>query len=165
MSNNDMMKAISFSHPSKPLDIKISETSKPVMKDDEILIKVRAFGLNFADTMARTGNYADAPPFPFIPGYEISGEIIDIGLESSNHVNFKKGDYVIAFTRFGGYAEFAVAKYFAVFLKPNDLSFEDAASIPVIYLIFIISPSSLFNFTLLRSILSLLIIVYLILAL
>jgi NADPH:quinone reductase-like Zn-dependent oxidoreductase len=40
----------------------------PTIKEDEVLIQVKAFGLNFADIFARNGNYGDAPPFPFVMG-------------------------------------------------------------------------------------------------
>jgi NADPH2:quinone reductase len=46
---------------------------QPVINDDQVLIQVEYFGLNFADVSARKGNYQDAPPFPFVPGYEVSG--------------------------------------------------------------------------------------------
>lgn len=54
---------------------KIVKMKKPIIKDDEVLIQVEFFGLNFADISARKGNYADAPPFPFVAGYEVSGKL------------------------------------------------------------------------------------------
>jgi len=51
----------------------------PTLKKDHVIIKVKAFGLNFADVLARKGYYPDAPKFPFVPGYEVSGIIIAIG--------------------------------------------------------------------------------------
>lgn len=60
-SYGDSMRAIIFQKPCSPKDLQISTTSKPKMLSDEILIKVKAFGLNFADTLARKGTYNDAP--------------------------------------------------------------------------------------------------------
>lgn len=129
---NESMRAIIFEKACSPADLKISNTKMPLLKSDEILIKVKAFGLNFADILARTGNYPDAPDFPFIPGYEVSGDIVDFGEEALQKVEgLEKGDSVIAFTRFGGYSEYVTTKYYCALKKPDQISYEDAASIPV----------------------------------
>ncbi len=86
------------------------EMDVPTPKDHEILIKVEGFGLNFADVMARLGMYQDAPPLPAVLGYDVVGKISAIGAKVSK---FKLGDRVVALTRFGGYAEFAIAQEFA----------------------------------------------------
>ena len=86
------------------------EMDVPTPKDHEILIKVEGFGLNFADVMARLGMYQDAPPLPAVLGYDVVGKISAIG---PNVSQFKLGDRVVALTRFGGYAEFAIAQEFA----------------------------------------------------
>jgi NADPH:quinone reductase-like Zn-dependent oxidoreductase len=73
----------------------------PVLKSNDILIQVEAFGLNFADVMARLGLYREAPPFPCVVGYEVVGIIEAVG-ENVSKDNI--GKRVVAFTRFGGYA-------------------------------------------------------------
>lgn len=70
-------------------------------KDDEVLIKTESFGLNYADVMARLGLYRECPPLPTIIGYEAVGRVEKIGAAVQN---FKVGDRVLAFSRFGGYA-------------------------------------------------------------
>ena len=75
--------------------------------DDEVGVEVEAFGLNFADVMARLGLYRDCPPLPTIIGYEAVGKVIKIG-KNIGHV--KIGDRVIAFTRFGGYAQYVLTQ-------------------------------------------------------
>ena len=85
----------------------VRETEKPSLSPDQILIKVAAFGLNFADVMARLGLYKAAPPLPAILGYDVVGHIEECG---SNISGLKVGDRVVALTRFGGYAEYAVAE-------------------------------------------------------
>ncbi|MDA3614893.1 quinone oxidoreductase family protein [Polluticaenibacter yanchengensis] len=77
---------------------------------DYILIKVEAFGLNYADVTARIGNYRDAPPMPAVLGYDVAGEVIAVGKEVTMHA---VGDRVVALTRFGGYAEYAVTNQMA----------------------------------------------------
>lgn len=83
----------------------VRETPKPVPKAGEALIKVEAFGLNFADIMARKGMYKDAPPIPSVIGYDVVGTVERVG---SNVTNLLEGDRVTALTRFGGYAEYAI---------------------------------------------------------
>lgn len=83
----------------------VREIPKPVPKEGEVLVKVEGFGLNFADIMARKGMYQDAPPLPSLIGYDICGKVEEVG---SHVINVAEGDRVIAMTRFGGYAEYAV---------------------------------------------------------
>lgn len=84
----------------------IREAVIPAIQSGEVLINVKAFGLNYADVMARKGLYPEMPPMPAILGYDVCGEVVEIGEEVSD---FKIGDHVTALTRFGGYAEYAVA--------------------------------------------------------
>jgi NADPH:quinone reductase-like Zn-dependent oxidoreductase len=67
----------------------------------EVLIEVEAFGLNFADVVARLGMYRECPPLPAVVGYEVVGRIQKTG-DAITHVS--EGDRVVAFTIFGGYA-------------------------------------------------------------
>ena len=80
----------------------IRETEIPKIGDGEVLIKVESFGLNFADVMARRGLYGDAPKMPCIMGYEVVG-VVEKTDEKNQHLLGKR---VVAFTRFGGYAEY-----------------------------------------------------------
>ncbi|MFN8277228.1 MAG: zinc-binding dehydrogenase [Chitinophagales bacterium] len=72
----------------------------------EVLIEVEGFGLNFADIMARTGQYPDAPPMPCVLGYDVAGRVVAAGSEVQQ---VKVGDRVTALTKFGGYARYAIA--------------------------------------------------------
>lgn len=121
------MKAIQIQHFRKdPSNLKLIECDVPRPKMGEVLIKVEAFGLNFADIMARKGKYRDAPPLPFIPGYDVVGHIVEINDESSNlHI----GDRVCALTRFGGYAEYACADARAVQKIDEDIPVTAALSL------------------------------------
>jgi len=125
------MRAIVFRKAlSAPKGMEIKEQPRPEPKDTEILIKVKCFGLNFADTLARKGQYADAPPFPFIPGYECSGVVVACG---NRITKFRVGDRVLAFTKFGSYAEYAVAEEIGACVLPTNMSFKEGASIPVVF--------------------------------
>ncbi len=83
----------------------IRDVDQPKPKSGEVLIKVEGFGLNFADVMARLGLYKAAPPLPSILGYDVVGTVVELGQGVSN---LKVGQRVLALTRFGGYAEYAV---------------------------------------------------------
>ncbi|MCS6971620.1 MAG: zinc-binding dehydrogenase [Turneriella sp.] len=124
------MRAIPFRSPSGPGALHIESWPEPEAKSGELLIAVRAFGLNFADILARKGMYNDAPRYPFVPGYEVAGVV----QATSDGVPFRTGDEVMALTHFGGYAELAVADARLVVRKPPKLSFAEAASIPVNFL-------------------------------
>lgn len=93
-------------------------------------IRVHAFGLNYADVLSRKGLYKDAPPFPFVPGYEVSGEVIEIakGLDAS-----WLGKRVLAFTKFGGYSEVLDCSPQVTVEIPKDYSFAEATALGTQY--------------------------------
>jgi len=111
--------------------MKVEERPDPVPAKDQVLIRVKAAGLNFADILARQGLYPDAPPKPCVVGYEVSGVVEAAGNEVDQSL---VGKPVIAMTRFGGQAEFIAVSARQVFEKPDQLSFEQGAAIPVNYL-------------------------------
>lgn len=91
-------------------------------KANEVLIESEAFGLNYADIMARRGLYREAPPFPCVIGYELVGKIIEIGSKVSPDLLGKR---VAAFCRFGGYAKKVVTQEHAV-VGINEMPAEEA---------------------------------------
>lgn len=97
----------------------------------EVVINVRASGLNFADILARQGLYPDGPKKPCVMGYEVAGVVEEVG-EGVNRDLL--GKPVVAMTRFKGQAEKVAVGANQVFEKPEALSFEQAAAIPVNYL-------------------------------
>lgn len=108
----------------------IREMVKPLPQKGEVLIKVAAFGLNFADVMARKGMYKEAPPLPAILGYDVAGTIEAIG---ENVSAFKMGDRVTAMTRFGGYAEYVVTNANAVAILPHSIDNAAATALTTQY--------------------------------
>ncbi|MBD3290868.1 alcohol dehydrogenase catalytic domain-containing protein, partial [candidate division KSB1 bacterium] len=113
----------------KVLEIRSSADPKP--GPGEVLIDVKASGINFADILARKGVYPDAPKAPCVVGYEVAGDIEAVG----NGVDKKLiGTPALAITRFGGYSDKVVIGKDQFFPKPSEISYEQAASIPVAYL-------------------------------
>ena len=110
--------------------LKIEEKADPVPGEGEVVIRVRAAGLNFADILSRQGLYPDSPPKPCVMGYEVSGVVEAVG----KGVNTAEGKSVVAMTRFGGQSELIAVKATQMFEKPKTLTFEQAAAIPVNYL-------------------------------
>ncbi len=94
-------------------------------------VGVRAAGVNFADVVARLGLYTDAPPLPFVPGYEVSGEVVQVG---AGVQGVSEGDRVIAATRFGGYSTRVCVPAAHTWPLPGSLSWEEGAAIFVDYL-------------------------------
>ena len=99
----------------------------PVLKAGEVLIRVRASGVNRPDVLQRTGNYPVPPGASDIPGLEIAGEIVDGDLAGSG---FAKGDNVCALVQGGGYAEYCVAPIAQCLPVPEGWSVLEAASLP-----------------------------------
>lgn len=111
--------------------LKVQEKPDPQPRAGEVAIRVRAAGLNFADILSRQGLYPDSPPKPCVMGYEVSGVIEAVGEDINSSFI---GKSVAALTRFGGQSDLVVVKATQVFDKPDSLTFEQAAAIPVNYL-------------------------------
>src|SRR5262249_24195494 len=111
--------------------LKVEERPDPKPSAGEVLIRVKAAGLNFADILARQGLYPDARKKPCVMGYEVSGVVESVGAGVDEGL---LGKAVVALTRFNGLSELAVVKAAHIFENPESLSFEQAAAIPVNYL-------------------------------
>jgi len=109
----------------------VQERPDPGPGAGEVLIDVRAAGINFADLMARVGLYPDAPKPPCVIGYEVAGTVAQLGPEADG--GLREGQRVVAPVRFNGYAERAVARADGVVPLPDVLGFEQGAAIPVNY--------------------------------
>ncbi|MEO8414067.1 MAG: NADP-dependent oxidoreductase [Ginsengibacter sp.] len=127
------MKAIQIHEFGGPEVLKYEDAPVPIPAPDELLIKVHASGVNPIDWKIRKGPRNEKFPvkFPLIPGWDVSGEIEEVG---SDIVNFRKGDEVYSRpdpTRNGCYAEYVVVKANLVGLKPKSIDHEHAAAVPL----------------------------------
>ena len=111
--------------------MKVETRPDPVPGKGDVLVRVKAAGLNFADILARQGLYPDGPPKPCVMGYEVSGIIEAVGEGVDKSI---VGEAVIAMTRFNGQAELITVPDAQVFEKPTQLTFEQGAALPVNYL-------------------------------
>ena len=130
------MKALTFKRYGKSPEIGITEVPRPALKPDEMLVQVHAAGLNPIDNMIPTGMFKPVLHFqlPAVLGSDLAGVVTEVG---SNVTRFKPGDAVFASIfdlGTGAIAEYAVVPERAAALKPENLDFVQAASIPMVAL-------------------------------
>jgi NADPH:quinone reductase-like Zn-dependent oxidoreductase len=124
------MKAIVVHQAGGPEMLKYENAPRPEPKEDEILIRTMAAGVNPVDTYIRSGRYGGGS-LPYIPGMDVAGVVEKVGAKITK---FKAGDPVYAYLSFreqGGYAEFTIAKENETAIKPKNISFEQAAAVPL----------------------------------
>lgn len=102
----------------------------PVIKSEEVLVKIEAAALNRADLMQREGDYPPPPGCPEWMGLEIAGTITEMGEEAKAKSNWKIGDKVCALLGGGGYAEYVAVKYDMLMPVPENCTMVEAAAIP-----------------------------------
>jgi NADPH:quinone reductase-like Zn-dependent oxidoreductase len=124
------MRAVVITKHGGPEVLQVQERPDPPVGPGEVRIAVKAAGINFADTLARTGLYPDAPKVPCVVGYEVAGEVESVG---NGVESVKPGDRVLAGTRFNGQAELVTVRENLIYPLPEQLSFEEGAAFPVNY--------------------------------
>ncbi|WP_409298985.1 zinc-binding alcohol dehydrogenase family protein [Peribacillus sp. SCS-26] len=122
------MKAIQFTEYGTPEVMNAVELPVPEPGSREVLIKVHAAGVNYADTARREGQYVVPTPLPFVPGAEIAGVIEKIG---SGVTSVKEGMRAACLIESGGYAEYALADERSIIPLPEGLTYIQAASLPL----------------------------------
>lgn len=111
-------------------DLVWTDVANPVIKDDEVLVKIHAAALNRADLLQRQGKYPSPPGCPEWMGLEIAGEIVELG----KHVTkWQLGDKVCALLGGGGYAEYVAVKDDMLMPVPKGLTMEEASALPEAY--------------------------------
>jgi NADPH2:quinone reductase len=108
----------------------VDDWADPELGDHDVLIEVKAAGLNFPDVLIIQGKYQIQPELPFIPGAECSGVVTAVG---ANVTRYKVGDRVLSMGASGAFCEKIAANEYAVFPMPQSLSFEQAAGISITY--------------------------------
>jgi NADPH2:quinone reductase len=111
-------------------NLTLEEVDAPTPGKGEILLDIKATGVNFPDVLTVQGKYQFKPELPFIPGAEVAGVVTAVGEGVTSR---KVGDNVIATTQIGAFAEQCVANEFASFGMGNSMSFEQAAGFAITY--------------------------------
>jgi synaptic vesicle membrane protein VAT-1 len=131
------MRALVVRRYGPPEVFELRQVPDPQPKPAEVLIRVKAVGINFADLMQRMGLYPGTPKPPFVPGLEISGvveKVVEGPGRRSDSNGLKPGDAVMALPHFGAYAEWASVPAALVYRIPAGMTFDIAAAFLVNYL-------------------------------
>jgi acyl transferase domain-containing protein/NADPH:quinone reductase-like Zn-dependent oxidoreductase/NAD(P)-dependent dehydrogenase (short-subunit alcohol dehydrogenase family)/acyl carrier protein/SAM-dependent methyltransferase len=110
--------------------LRFVEETPQRLGDDDVRVSVRAFALNYADLLCVRGLYPNMPPYPFTPGLEASGVVVETGRAVTS---FRPGDAVIidSCQRMGTHATMVTCSADDLIQKPEDLSFEQACALPI----------------------------------
>src|SRR5712672_121400 len=112
-------------------ELTVGEAPVPEPAPGEVLIRVKATAVNYADSIMVAGRYQTKPALPFSPGLETAGVVAACG-EGAN--GLKTGDKVMAILAYGGLAEFAVAPAAETWVIPDGMSFAEAGAFPISYI-------------------------------
>ncbi|HCK81664.1 MAG TPA: NADPH:quinone oxidoreductase family protein [Candidatus Competibacter sp.] len=124
------MKAIVCRELSGPAALRLEAVAPPSLGPGQIRLRVRACGVNFADSLITRGQYQVQPEPPFSPGFELAGDVLELG---EGVTGFAAGDRVIALTLYGGYAEQAVVNANRCVAIPTAMPYEHGAAFPVVF--------------------------------
>ncbi|WP_300453385.1 NADPH:quinone oxidoreductase family protein [Accumulibacter sp.] len=124
------MQAIVCHELSGPSALRLDEVPEPRPGPGQVRLRVRACGVNFADGLIIRGQYQNQLQPPFSPGFEVSGEVLELGADVQG---IAIGDRVIAITPHGGYAEQVVVEHRRCVPIPAAMSWEDGAAFPVVF--------------------------------
>src|ERR1051326_1199217 len=130
-ANGATMKAVVAHQYGAPEVLKYEDAPRPEPKENELLVRVIACGVNPADPLVVGGRFAKefGTHLPLIPGYDVAGGVGKTGAEITK---FKKGDAVYGYALFGGgWAEYAVLAENEAALKPKSATFVEAAAVPM----------------------------------
>ncbi|KAF7195107.1 Quinone oxidoreductase PIG3 [Pseudocercospora fuligena] len=129
------MKAIDIKDGKGPIEnLYMTSIPRPKISGSKALIKVKAFGLNRMDTLQREGKYPVPPQAPSTMGVEFSGTIEELADSPEVEQSFKVGDEVFGLAYGGAYAEYIAVSTHMLIHKPKELSWEEAAGIPEVWI-------------------------------
>jgi NADPH2:quinone reductase len=124
------MRALISSKIGGPETLEVAELPDPVPGDDEVVIKVKACGVNFPDSLIIEDKYQFRPTRPFSPGGEVAGIVVNVG---KNVSTYQVGDRVIGWCIWGGMAEKVVAKAAKCVPMPAGMPFDEASALILTY--------------------------------
>jgi NADPH2:quinone reductase len=124
------MKAILCKAFGEPDSLVLEDIDSPKVRGGEVKVRVRACGVNFPDLLMIQGKYQTKPDFPFSPGAEVAGDVLEIGA-GVEHV--KVGDRVIGIVNYGGFAEEVLVPAAMTLRMPDNMSYEHGAVFSLVY--------------------------------
>jgi NADPH:quinone reductase len=124
------MRAVWVREHGEPETARVEEVPAPTIGDDQVLIEVKAIGVNYPDLLVIGGSYQILPPRPFSPGKDAAGIVRAVGRNASH---CKPGDRVAVHLEYGAYAEQVAAKDAVCHVMPEAMSFEEAAAMGLVY--------------------------------
>lgn len=122
------MKAIELTGLKGFESLRVVEADKPKPGPNQVLIEVKAAGINFAELELTKGKYPALKPLPYILGFEAAGIVAELG---SQVKRISVGDKITAIASSGGFADYATADANSVIPIPNGISFAEASTIPI----------------------------------
>lgn len=134
ITKGKVMKAFILERYGKNSRVRLSDMPEPVLHDNEVLVKVHAAGVNLLDAKIKNGEFKLILPYklPLILGHDVAGVVVRVGPQVRR---FKPGDEVYSRPddfRIGAFAEYIAIKEDSLAIKPETLSMEEAASIPLV---------------------------------
>lgn len=124
------MRAVWVREHGAPETVRIEQVPAPQIGDDQVLVEVKAIGVNYPDFLVIGGSYQILPPRPFSPGKDAAGMVRAVG---RNAAHCKPGDRVAVHLEYGAYAEQVAAKDAVCHVIPDAMSFEEAAAMGLVY--------------------------------
>jgi putative PIG3 family NAD(P)H quinone oxidoreductase len=125
------MRAVVITKPGPPDVLDVREIARPEPRVEQILVRVRASGLNRADLLQREGRYPPPPGAPDTPGIEFAGEVAALGPGARL---WREGQRVFGIAGGGAHAEYLVAHERAVAEIPDTLDWDEAAAVPEVFI-------------------------------
>jgi synaptic vesicle membrane protein VAT-1 len=125
------MKQVWITRAGPPEVLAIREGPDPTPRSGEVRVRVEAAGVNFADILGRQGVYPDAPPIPYVPGYEVAGVVDSVG---QGVAGLKEGDRIMALSHFNGYSDVVCVSHKHAFHRLEWMKAEDGVALLLNYL-------------------------------
>jgi len=124
------MRAVFLRRPGPPESLRVEECADPLVGPNDVLIQVRAAGVNFSDVLSRQGLNPEGPKPPYILGLETAGDVVSVGEQVAG---LRPGQRVLAYHLKGGYAERVAVPVGQVFALPDSVPYQAAVLLPLNY--------------------------------
>ncbi|WP_456275713.1 quinone oxidoreductase family protein [Bacillus sp. AK128] len=125
------MKAVQFTKYGGPEVLEFAELENPKPEGNEVVIEIKAIGVNYADTARREGQYVVPTPLPFVPGAEVAGVVVEVGDAVTSVQVGAKVVTLLGTKKATGYAEYTIADERGLIPLPDGVDFKEAVALPL----------------------------------